>query len=257
MPGAHRTTPEPSASADGSSVSATSDDRPALIGLAHGSRHAEGTRSIEQLMAVVAGTGSVVAKPAFLDLAEPDLMTVAEGLVESGHHRAVVVPLLFTVAFHATVDVPEAVQKAATRTGLELLVADILGTGPDVEDLVRASMAAAGIRDAESVLLYAVGSSNPAANDAVHDLAVRLDRHREGAVRAAFGTTDPRAAAVLPTLPEPVAVVPLFLSPGLLLNPIAELAVQRGWTMAPPLGDLAAPLVLRRYERARHGAELR
>jgi sirohydrochlorin ferrochelatase len=118
-------------------------------------------------------------------------------------------------------------------------------------------MAAAGIGRAESVLLYAVGSSNPAANDAVHDLAARLDRHREGAVRAAFGTTDPRAAAVLPTLAEPVAVVPLFLSPGLLLKPIAELAVQRGWTMAPPLGDLAAPLVLRRYERARRGAELR
>ena len=59
---------------------------------------------------VVAGTGSLVAKPAFLDLADPDLSTVARTLVESGHRRAVVVPLLFTVAFHATVDVPEAVQ---------------------------------------------------------------------------------------------------------------------------------------------------
>jgi hypothetical protein len=76
-------------------------------------------------------------------------------------------------------------------------------------------------------------------------------------VRAAFGTTDPRAAAVLPELAEPVAVVPLFLSPGLLLNPMTELTAERGWTMAPPLGDLAAPLVLRRYERARQGAELR
>jgi sirohydrochlorin ferrochelatase len=257
VPGAHRTTPEPSASAGGSSVSAPPDDRPALIGLAHGSRHPEGTRSIAQLMEVVAATGSVVAKPAFLDLADPDLRTVARDLVESGHRRAVVVPLLFTVAFHATVDVPEAVQQAVAATGLELLVADILGTGPDVEDLVRTSMAAAGVGAAESVLLYAVGSSNPAANDAVHDLAARLDRHREGAVRAAFGTTAPRANAVLPGLPEPVAVVPLFLSPGLLLQPVAALTAERGWRMAPPLGDLAAPLVLRRYQRARQGAELR
>ena len=228
-----------------------------MIGLAHGSRHAEGTRAIEQLMRVVGGTGALTAEPAFLDLAEPDLTAVARRLVETGHRRAVVVPLLFTVAFHATVDVPEAVQAAVAETGLELLVADILGTGPDVEDLVRASMAEAGVGAEESVLLFAVGSSNPAANDAVHDLAARLDRHRPGAVRAAFGTTDPRAAEVLPELASPVAVVPLFLSPGLLLEPMARLTAERGWTMAPPLGDLAAPLVLRRYERARQGAELR
>ena len=238
-------------------VSAPVDDRPALIGLAHGSRHAEGTRSIEQLMRVVGQTGSLTAEPAFLDLADPDLGTVARRLVDAGHRRAVVVPLLFTVAFHATVDVPEAVQEAVAETGLELLVADILGTGPEVEDLVRTSMAAADIDPTDSVLLFAVGSSNPAANDAVHNLAARLDRHRPGAVRAAFGTTSPRAAEVLPELAAPVAVVPLFLSPGLLLDPMTTLTAERGWTMAPPLGDLAASLVLRRYDRARLGAELR
>ena len=247
-----RPTPEPSAPAGGSGVSA-----PALIGLAHGSRHAEGTRSIEQLVAAVARTGPVDAVPAFLDLAEPDLLTTAQRLVAAGHRRAVVVPLLFTVAFHATVDVPEAVQQAVEETGLELLVSDILGTGPEVADLVRASMARAEIPDAHAVLLYAVGSSNAAANDAVHDLAARLDRHRTGTVRAAFGTTEPKPAAVLPGLEEPVAVVPLFLSPGLLLDPVIRLGAERGWTVAPPLGELAAPLVLRRYERARLGAELR
>ena len=248
----HRPTDEPPAPAGGSSRSA-----PALIGLAHGSRHAEGTRAIERLLEVVGATGSLVAEPAFLDLAEPDLLTLARRLVAQGHRRAVVVPLLFTVAFHATVDVPEAVQRATEETGLEILVADILGTGPDVEDLVRASAAEAGVPEETSVLLYAVGSSNAAANDAVHDLAARLDRRRPGAVRAAFGTTDPKPPAVLAGLAEPVAVVPLFLSPGLLLDPVVRLAAERGWTVAPPLGDLAAPLVLRRYARARAGAELR
>lgn len=247
---------EPSAAAGGSSLSRPLDDRPALIGLAHGSRHAEGTASIISLVAAVAAAGGVDAEGAFLDLAEPDLLTVARRLVAAGHRRAVVVPLLFTVAFHATVDVPEAVRDAVAETGLELLVADILGTGPDVEALVRDGMLAAEIPDARSVLLFAVGSSNAAANDAVHDLAARLAHGRTGEVRAAFGTTAPRAAAVLPELPEPVAVVPLFLSPGLLLEPMARLTAERGWTLAPPLGDLAAPLVLRRYERARQGAEL-
>ncbi len=232
-------------------------ERPALIGLAHGSRHAEGTRAVEQLMSVVARTGAVEAHAAFLDLAEPDLLAVAGRLVAAGHRRAVVVPLLFTVAFHATVDVPEAVAQAAAETGLELLVADILGTGREAEEMVRASMAAAAVGDATSVLLYAVGSSNAGANDAVHDLAFRLGAGRRGEVRAAFGTTSPRAAEVLPELSEPVAVVPLFLSPGLLLEPMARLTAERGWTLAPPLGDLATPLVLARYERARSGAELK
>jgi sirohydrochlorin ferrochelatase len=227
------------------------------VGLAHGSRHADGTRSIEQLMRVVAATGDVDARPAFLDLAEPDLLTAAGRLVEAGHRQAVVVPLLFTVAFHATVDVPEAVREASEHTGLELVVADILGTGADVQELLQASMAVAGVPEDHDVLLYAVGSSNAAANDAVHDLAARLARHRPGNVRAAFGTTDPRASAVLPQLGDPVAVVPLFLSPGLLLAPMAAIARERGWMLAPPLGDLAAPLVLRRYTSAWHGAGLR
>lgn len=244
---------EPSApGAGGSSLSA-----PAVIGLAHGSRNAEGTRSIEQLVRVVGETGGLTAVPAFLDLAAPDLLTAARGLAEAGHRRAVVVPLLFTVAFHATVDVPEAVQEAVAETGLELLVADILGTGAGVEALVQESMAQAAVPADHSVLLYAVGSSNAAANEAVHDLAARLDRHRPGRVRAAFATVDPRVDAVLPDLAEPVALVPLFLSPGLLLGPLTALAQQRDWILAPPLGDLAAPLVLRRYEQARQGAELR
>ncbi len=255
MPG-QRPTPEPSADAGGSLVSPAAD-RPALIGLAHGSRHAEGTRAIERLMQVVSAGGAVDAVPAFLDLADPDLTTAARRLVQAGHRRAVVVPLLFTVAFHATIDVPEAVQAAAADTGLDLVVADILGTGPEVEDLVRASMTAAAIPPDRSVVLYAVGSSNAAANEAVHDLAARLGRHRPGLVRAAFGTTDPRVDAVLPGLPEPVAVVPLFLSPGLLLEPVTRLTAARGWTLAPPLGDLAAPLVLRRHERALQGPDLR
>ena len=241
---------EPSAPADGffgSGAAALSPPPPPVIGLAHGSRHPDGSAALRSLMAEVARTGGLVAEAAFLDLAEPDLTTVALRLAEAGHRRAVVVPLLFTVAFHATVDVPEALSAASAASGVELLVGDILGTGPEVADLVRTSMAASAVAEDTSVLLYAVGSSSASANEAVHDLATRLSASRPGSVRAAFGTVDPRVAAVLPDLPPPVAVVPLFLSPGLLLKPVAELAARHGWTMAPPLGDLAAPVVLSRW----------
>jgi sirohydrochlorin ferrochelatase len=231
-----------------------------VIGLAHGSRHTEGGVAIERLMAAVAEAGGMPATSAFLDLAEPDLHAAAAALVAAGHRRAVVVPLLFTVAFHSTIDVPQAVEAAAEATGLELTVAEILGTGNDVADLLEASLAHAGVSGGSSVLLYAVGSSNSAANAAVTDLASRLELGRGGAgvsrggrpVRAAFATCSPRPDDVLDQLGEPIAVLPLFLSDGLLLDPIRALAAARGWTMVEPLGERAAGVVLDRYRSAVH-----
>ena len=190
------------------------------------------------------------ARHAFLDLAEPDLNAVATELAAAGHRRAVVVPLLFTVAFHATVDVPQAVHAAAQSAGIELEVADILGTGDDIAALLLATLADAGVASEVSVLLYAVGSSNSAANLAVVELAGRLERRRPAPVRAAFATCAPRPAEVLDQLPEPVAILPLFLADGLLLDPARTLAASHGWTLVEPLGERAAEIVLERYRSA-------
>ena len=131
-----------------------------------------------------------------------------------------VVPLLFTAAFHATIDVPETVRAAAESSGVDLLVADILGTGDDIADLLRAGLADAGVGSDTSVLLYAVGSSNAAANAAVADLAVGSSS--AGARRSGRRSPParPRPAEVLDQLGERVAVLPLFLSDGLLLDPV-------------------------------------
>jgi sirohydrochlorin ferrochelatase len=111
-------------------------------------------------------------------------------------------------------------------------------------------MMAAGISDQSSVLLFAVGSSNPTANEAVGDLATRLATARQGLVRACFGTCRPGVGDVLDGLPEPVAVLPLFLAEGLLLKPLRTLSSERGWQMAEPLGERAAGLVRKRYQAA-------
>jgi sirohydrochlorin cobaltochelatase len=226
-------------------------------------------------MTAVAELGQIPAGYAYLDLAEPDLHTAAATLAAAGHRRAVVVPLLFTVAFHATIDVPQAVQAAAESSGVELTVADILGTGNDIAELLSTSLTDAGIATGSSVLLYAVGSSNPAANAAVVDLAARLHLRLSGVeggrppsgntahhlpvgqggrppVRAAFATCSPGPTEVLDELPDPVAVLPLFLADGLLLDPVRALAAERGWTMVEPLGERAAGIVLDRYQAALH-----
>ena len=67
---------------------------------------------------------------------EPDLNAAAYQLADAGHETAVVVPLLFTEAYHATVDVPETVGDVAKSLPLELVVADILGTGDDLAQLL-------------------------------------------------------------------------------------------------------------------------
>jgi len=202
-------------------------------------------------MAAVAEQAEIAAVPAYLDLAQPDLNAAAHQLADAGHATAVVVPLLFTEAYHATIDVPETVRNVAESLPLALVVADILGTGEDVAQLLRQSLDEAGIDDHSSVLLFAVGSSQPQANQAVFDLADRLADGRHGRVRACFGTCPPGVTDVLDGLAEPVAVLPLFLAEGLLLSPVRALASQHGWRMAAPLGERAAGLVRQRYMSSR------
>ena len=202
-------------------------------------------------MAAVAEQAQIRALPAYLELAQPDLGAAARQLADAGHATAVVVPLLFTEAYHATIDVPETVNDVAQSLPLQLVVADILGTDDDVARLLFEAMDDVGIDDQTSVLLFAVGSSKPEANAAVFDLAARLGRGRRHPVRACFGTCPPRVADVLDGLDGPVAILPLFLAEGLLLSPVRALAAQHGWRVAPPLGERAAELVRQRYDSAR------
>jgi len=218
---------------------------PPVIGLAHGSRQPGSGAAIERLMTAVSDQLGVPARAAYLDLAEPDLLAAATELAGAGHPRAVVVPLLFTAAFHATVDTPEAVRAAAEATGLELIVAPIIGTGEDLVDVLDAHLAAVPVGSA--LLLVAVGSSNAAANAEVQDLARRLGVRRGVRAAAGFATCDPRPAAVAANFEDPCVIVPLFLADGLLLRPLTALAAERGWGILDPLGERAAAIVSARY----------
>src|SRR5206468_4174257 len=138
--------------------------------------------------------------------------------------------------FHAKVDVPAAVADAAGRSGTSLFVGEILGLGPEVLSALQDQARAAGVRPTQEILLLAVGTSDPMANEAVEDLAQLWASTRQARVRAVFATTHPRAVTVLEeSWSEPPAVVPLFLAPGLLLDQVATQAAGRGVTVAAPL----------------------
>lgn len=224
-----------------------------MIGLAHGSRHPAVQASMNAVMAAVAAP-DLIARTAFLDLCEPDLATVVADLGVHGHRAAVVIPLLFTAAFHARVDVPEAVG-AAAESGFALTLGDILGTDDTMLEVLIRQAADEAIPDDDAVLLFAVGSSSAEANGAIHSLADRWSRTRGGPVRAAFGTADPRATSVLAGFPATV-MVPLFVSPGLLLDVAARTAAEHGIRVLPPLGTRLAPIIRQRYASALAGARM-
>ncbi len=233
---------------------------PPLIGLAHGSRDPRAASTIAELMrAVQRLRPGLLAVPAFLDLCEPDLTaTTARLRADHDVDEAVVLPLLFTEAFHATVDTPTAVREAERSTGVRLRVGGILGTGDEVLQALDEAAGRAHIAIHEAILLLAVGSSRSEANDAVHLLADRWSDHRVGPVWAGFATTgEPRAKEVLnraATSGRRMGVVPLFVAPGLLLDGIAEQALALNCEIAKPLGTSLAELVLQRYDEALVGA---
>jgi sirohydrochlorin ferrochelatase len=229
-----------------------------LVGLAHGSRDPRAGPATEELLdAVAALRPGLRAVPAYLDLAEPDLTAALTALDVP---EAVVMPLLFTRAFHADVDTPAAIAGAAAATGTRIRRAGILGMGAAVLAALQLRAVEAGIADVDGIVLAAVGSSSASANAAVADLASRWDAERVGPVRAAFATAgEPKVRAALELVaaavdaPARIGVVPLFAAPGLLLDVIARHAAEFGAPVAEPLGVELAPLILARYDEVADG----
>src|SRR5215212_11756758 len=101
---------------------------PALVALAHGSRDPRSAETITALVDEVrALRPDLRIEPAFLELSKPSFQTVVNKLVRARYDEIVVVPLLLTEAYHAKVDVPEAVAAATARhEGLKIRTTSIL-----------------------------------------------------------------------------------------------------------------------------------
>ena len=92
----------------------------------HGTRSQAGQNQIRALFAQMSQikTGESLrglpAELAFLELAEPDIPTAVERLYQAGVRQLVVVPVLLFSAGHARQDIPEAVEAAADKFGMEI-----------------------------------------------------------------------------------------------------------------------------------------
>jgi len=234
---------------------------PALVALAHGSRDPRSAETIKALVREVRGLRpDLRVEPAFLELAKPSFPTVVDRLVRAGYDEIVVVPLLLNRAYHARVDVPEAVADATGRhPGLRVRATDVLGLQPAFLEVLdcrlRVALRQARVRELDALVLAAAGSSDHLANQAVARLA-RLwgSRHRLPTV-AAYASAAPPATgeAVRQFRAEGrrhIAVGSLFLAPGTLPDRAAELALEAGAVaVSEPLGadPEVARTILARY----------
>ncbi|HEU0088889.1 MAG TPA: sirohydrochlorin chelatase [Pseudonocardiaceae bacterium] len=232
---------------------------PTLVAVAHGSREPRSAGTVSALIdRVRLLRPDLDVRLAFLDLCAPRLDAVLATVP-----RAVVVPLLLGDAYHAKVDVPGEVARAtAARPGLDVVIADVLGPDPRLEDAALGRLAEAGVSPEDpdvGVVLAAAGSSHPPANATLAAVAARWTRRSRWQVVPAF------ACAARPTVPDAIitlriagarriAVACWFLAPGLLPGKITRLALSASpqARLAAPLGahDAVAALIADRYDLA-------
>jgi sirohydrochlorin ferrochelatase len=240
---------------------------PPLIAVAHGSRDPRSAATVHELLGVVRSLApDVDVRAAFLDLSAPRLPEVLAAVGS----EAIVVPLLLGSAYHARVDIPGAVAKAAARQPrLRVRVADVLGPDARLERAAFDRLLAAGADpdDPElGVVLTGAGSSHEPANAAVRRVAAGWAHRTRWSLTAAFAAaTTPDVPAAIARLraggARRIAVGSWFLAPGLLPDRVASqaLATDPDTLVAAPLGAQlqVADVILSRYAAAQIGSARR
>jgi len=222
---------------------------PVLVAAGHGTRGPAGRRTLALLRLAVADLrpGLQVAA-ASVDVQKPALPDVVRRLTGEGR-EVVVVPLLLAAGYHVRVDVTEAV-----ALGGDLAVAAAaLGPDPALVHVLADRLAAAGLHPADSVVLGAAGSSDPAAvadvEQVAADLGTCLGRPVTTGYLSAATPTVADAVRAARRDGRSVALATFLLSPGFFADRMAATGADRVSAPLAPHPALAR-LVLRRYDDA-------
>lgn len=224
---------------------------PPLILLSHGSRHPKAHAGVAQLAAAtlpLLGPQVGSASIAHLEFHSLTLDRVVGELAAAGERRAVVVPLLFTRGYHSTEDVPEEIRAAERDHGVELILAEGLGSGADLAEIL-ASGARADAAAAARLVLHPVGSTRPQAQADVDALAGLIAERLDRPVEVVPATNATRTLAEVEAEHGRIHVLPLFVTAGLLLDKAAA-ALGPGSGISAPLFTDLAPVVAARYTAA-------
>jgi sirohydrochlorin ferrochelatase len=221
-----------------------------LVAVAHGSRDPRAAATVTELLSVVRaraarrGMRGLDVRAAFLDHCAPSLPQVLGSVSADGDSRtwgpAVVVPLLLTAAYHSKADIPaQLAAAAAAHPGLDVVSAGTLGPHALLLAALERRLREAGVAvddAATGIVLAAAGSSDPAANATIADLAARWARERGGraVVPAYASAAGPRPADAVRALRDAgadrVAVATYLLAPGYFADKIRDGALGAGAT---------------------------
>jgi sirohydrochlorin ferrochelatase len=204
----------------------------AVVLLSHGSPDARSSAAAHELARRAARESGDTVVAAFLQHDQPDLTARCRQLADEGHSDVVVVPMLITPAFHARVDVPAAVGDAVTSTGIQVVLAEPVGTDPLLIDALDRLLPSG------PVVLAAAGTGDPAARHRLDALAAAWAERRSAPVAVGYASQAApdvaTAIAALESATGSVAAVASFvLYPGVLPDRIAAAAA--GSRVTPPL----------------------
>jgi sirohydrochlorin ferrochelatase len=185
---------------------------PVLVAASHGTASPEGQAAVAKLVAAVAARRpDVDVRPAYVDVQQPDPITVLAGLPEGREAR--LVPLLLSAGYHVFIDLAEAadVNRNATLAGA-------LGPDPRLTELLIRRLESAGLRDDDVVVLGAAGSSQPSAVKDCEAVAAELGERIGRPVSAAYlSAASPRLGIAVAAQRVPdhrVVVAAYLLAPG-------------------------------------------
>jgi sirohydrochlorin ferrochelatase len=257
-----------------------------LVAVAHGSRDPRAAATVTELLSVVRARAAARSRPggldvraAFLENWAPSLPQVLGSLpadgTAGGHggRTAIVVPLLLTAAYHSKTDIPAQLAAAREAAGqdmgsdeLDVRCTDTLGPHPLLTDALERRLREAGVRvgraadrAATSVVLAAAGSSDPAANATIADLATAWQRDRgwQAVVPAYASAATPTPAQAVGALRRDgarrVVVATYLLAPGYFADKIRASTVAAGASAVSAVLGAApevADVILARYAAA-------
>jgi sirohydrochlorin ferrochelatase len=193
---------------------------PALVAASHGTSDPAGRRAVASLVAAVAERRrdlSVVGT--FVDVQQPDVPTALANMAVGA--PAVIVPLLLSTGYHVHVDLAEAAAHA-TRAAVPrpVVVAPALGPDARLAHILATRLAAAGLRDADIVVLAAAGSSDSRAVEDCRVMGALLQAELGRFVEVGFlSAAEPRledavARARMESPGRRVVVASYLLAPG-------------------------------------------
>jgi len=224
--------------------------RPALVAVAHGTRDAAGPEVVANLINDVRRRlPGVDVITAWVELVAPGLHEVMSRMEQ----QAVVVPLLLSTGYHATIDVPA----AAALSAAPVHVVPPLGPDRYLARAMTSRLREAGALFGDAVVLAAAGSTDPAGL-ADSERAAALLRFEWGprvtlAYVSAVGPDVQQAVEhARQAGADRVCVAPYLLAPGRFSRRVKDLASVAGaTTVSPVLGGhrLVRDLVVLRYHQ--------